>query len=102
MSDAKTIQIFLPDGEPRGIRIAEITTRIIQAVQVPRARLDRVMSRPELAHIGAYFLFGEYSISSRATTSFAARGEDTPTATALVGAALVVAISSSGVAPSVG
>jgi hypothetical protein len=57
--DAKTIQIFLPHGEPRGVRIAEITTRIVQAVQVPRARLDRVMQRPELDHIGAYFLFGE-------------------------------------------
>lgn len=57
--DAKTIQIFLPDGEPRGIRIAEITTRIVQAVQVPRARLERMMQRPELDHIGMYFLFGE-------------------------------------------
>jgi len=57
--DAKTIQIFLPDGEPRGIRIAEITTRIVQAVQVPRARLDRIMKRDELDHIGMYFLFGE-------------------------------------------
>ncbi|HTV46919.1 MAG TPA: GIY-YIG nuclease family protein [Phycisphaerae bacterium] len=57
--DAKTIQIFLPDGEPRGIRIAEITTSIMQAVQVPRARLDRIMSRKEIEHIGVYFLFGE-------------------------------------------
>ena len=30
-----TIQFFLPEGEPRGIRIAEITTRIAQAVFVP-------------------------------------------------------------------
>jgi hypothetical protein len=57
--DAKTIQLFLPDGEPRGIRIAEITTRIVQAVQVPRARLDRIMGRAELDHIGIYILFGE-------------------------------------------
>ena len=41
------------------MRIAEITTRIVQAVQVPRARLDRIMQRPELDHIGVYFLFGE-------------------------------------------
>jgi hypothetical protein len=26
----KTIQIFLPGGDPQGIRIAEITTRIVQ------------------------------------------------------------------------
>ena len=32
----KTIQIFLPGGDPRGIRIAEITTRILQVMEVPR------------------------------------------------------------------
>ena len=63
--DAKTIQIYLPDGEPRGIRIAEITTRIVQAVQVPRVRLDRIMKRDELDHTGVYFLFGETGDSGR-------------------------------------
>ena len=29
----KTIQIFLPSGDPRGIRIAEVTTRIVQVVE---------------------------------------------------------------------
>lgn len=57
--DAKTIQIFLPDGDPRGVRIAEITTRIVQAVQVPRLRLEAAAGRPELKHVGVYFLFGE-------------------------------------------
>ena len=28
----KTNQIFLPSGEPHGIRIAEITTRIVQVM----------------------------------------------------------------------
>jgi len=37
---AKTIQIFLPDGNPRGVKIAEFTSRTIQAVLVPRAQLD--------------------------------------------------------------
>jgi hypothetical protein len=33
MSSApKTIQIFLPSGDPHGIRIAEITTRILQVI----------------------------------------------------------------------
>jgi hypothetical protein len=31
-STPKTIQIFLPSGAPHGIRIAEITTRIVQPV----------------------------------------------------------------------
>ena len=29
----KTIQIFLPGGDPRGIRVAEITTRIVQVIR---------------------------------------------------------------------
>jgi len=36
----KTIQIFLPTGEPHGIRIAEITTRIVQVIEVPRSLLS--------------------------------------------------------------
>lgn len=34
----QTIQFFLPQGEPRGIRIADITTRIIQASVVPYSK----------------------------------------------------------------
>ncbi len=55
----KTIQIYCPAGEPRGVRIAEITTRIVQAVVVPRAKLDSALMRPELGAVGLYFLFGE-------------------------------------------
>jgi hypothetical protein len=55
----KTIQIYCPNGEPRGVRIAEITTRIVQAVVVPRAKIEEAISRPELAGVGLYFLFGE-------------------------------------------
>ncbi len=36
----KTIQIFLPDGNPRGVKIAEFTSRTIQAVLLPRAQLE--------------------------------------------------------------
>lgn len=56
---AKTIQIYLPTGEPRGIRIAEITTRIIQAILIPRSELASGKLRQELDHPGVYFLFGE-------------------------------------------
>lgn len=58
-STAKTIQIYLPTGEPRGIRIAEITTRIVQAVLIPRSDLSLGKLRRELAFPGIYFLFGE-------------------------------------------
>lgn len=56
---AKTIQIFLPDGNPRGVKIAEFTSRTIQAVLVPRAQLDFACKRSELNNVGLYFLFGE-------------------------------------------
>lgn len=55
----KTIQIYCPAGEPRGVRIAEITTRIVQAIVVPRAKLSQGLARPELSGVGLYFLFGE-------------------------------------------
>lgn len=54
----KTIQIYCPSGDPRGVRIAEVTTRIVQAVVVPRARLDEALKRHELSGVGVYFLFG--------------------------------------------
>ena len=56
---AKTIQIYLPTGEPRGIRIAEITTRIVKAVLIPRSDLPQGKLREELDLPGIYFLFGE-------------------------------------------
>jgi hypothetical protein len=58
-STAKTIQIYLPSGEPRGIRIADITTRLVKAVLIPRSELAFGKLRQELDHPGVYFLFGE-------------------------------------------
>lgn len=55
----RTIQIFLPTGKPSGIRIAELTTRIVQAVSVPRTQLGSLASRSEADHVGVYFLLGE-------------------------------------------
>ncbi|HVZ93214.1 MAG TPA: GIY-YIG nuclease family protein [Phycisphaerales bacterium] len=55
----RTIQIFLPSGEPRGVRIAEFTTRIVQAVAFPRSKLEEALRREELTGIGTYFLIGE-------------------------------------------
>ena len=37
MPRPQTIQIYLPAGDPRGMRVAEITTRIIRVIEVPRA-----------------------------------------------------------------
>lgn len=55
----KTIQIFLPGGDPRGIRVAEITTRIVQVIEVPRSLLQDFLKMPESEQVALYFLFGE-------------------------------------------
>jgi len=54
----KTIQIFLPGGDPRGLRVAEITTRIVQVIEVPRSRLDEFGQMTESGQVGLYLLFG--------------------------------------------
>ncbi len=56
---AKTIEIFLPDGEPTGIKIAHIRNRNIEATYIPRARLNDVKPRESLQGVGLYMLVGE-------------------------------------------
>jgi hypothetical protein len=63
MSRPQTIQIFLPDGSPRSVKIAEITNRIVQAIFIPRNKLDYIGERLEVRSVGIYFLFGESSES---------------------------------------
>lgn len=57
----QTIQIFLPKGDPRGIRVAEITTRIVRAIEVPRSQLADFLNMPEAQQVGVYVLTGELS-----------------------------------------
>lgn len=54
----KTIQIYLPGGDPRGVRVAEITTRIVQVIEVPRSLLADFLKMPESEQVALYFLFG--------------------------------------------
>lgn len=56
---SKTVQIFLPDGNARSIRIAEITSRTVQAVQIPRQKIETAKKREEVERVGVYFLFGD-------------------------------------------
>jgi hypothetical protein len=61
MSRPQTIQIFLPSGDPRGMRVAEITTRIVRVIEVPRSQLGDFLRMPEAQQVGLYFLMGELS-----------------------------------------
>ncbi len=61
MPRPQTIQIFLPAGDPRGMRVAEITTRIVRVIEVPRSQLADFLRLPEAQQVGVYFLMGELS-----------------------------------------
>lgn len=61
----KTIQIYLPDGNPRGIKVADITSRTVQTALIPRAQLDYACERPEITNVGVYFLVGDASEGQR-------------------------------------
>ncbi len=58
---AKTIQIFLPDGNPKSLRIAEFTLSDAQIMVIPHAQLDQAFKRQELSKVAVYFLVGESS-----------------------------------------
>lgn len=59
ISRPRTIQIFLPNGDPRGIRVAELTTSIVRVIEVPRSLLSSFMEMPESKQVGLYFLVGD-------------------------------------------
>lgn len=59
MKRGKTIQVFLTDGTPRGIKVADITSNIEQALFIPRSQLQEAYTRKESSRPALYFLFGE-------------------------------------------
>lgn len=55
----QTIQIFLPFGDPQGIRVAEITTRTVQVFDVPRTESAAFFNMAESEQVAVYYLFGD-------------------------------------------
>lgn len=55
----RTIQIYLPSGDPRALRVAELTTSIVRVIEVPRALLADFREMPEAKQVGLYFLIGD-------------------------------------------
>lgn len=74
----QTIQIYLPGGDPRGIRVAEITTRIVQVLEVPRALLGEFLKMPESRQVAVYFLVGRSSDTDD-TQVYVGQTSDMPT-----------------------
>ncbi len=57
MSSA-TIKLFLPDGDAKGLRTAEISNWTGKALAAPRTELDRLVARDECEKAGVYVLTG--------------------------------------------
>jgi len=72
----KTVQIFLPDGNAQSLRIAEITSRTVQAVQIPRQKLSVAERRDEVHRVGVYFLFGEVGDDARKPPAYVGEAEN--------------------------
>lgn len=56
MSTAKTITIHLASGDPTGIKIAEVSNRIIRGYVLPREKLSEARNITELAKPALYVL----------------------------------------------
>jgi len=55
----RTINIFIPDSNPRSVKICGIMDSIVKAIYIPRNQLENVNKRTDLQDPGIYFLFGK-------------------------------------------
>ena len=58
MSNPFTIRIFVPEGDPEGIRIIDRLTSTGKFLVFPRTAWEKVKNRPELNQTGIYILSG--------------------------------------------
>ncbi|MCS3755235.1 hypothetical protein GGP79_003219 [Salinibacter ruber] len=75
-SRPKTVQIYLPDGNARSVRVAEITSRTVQAVQISRQKLQRAGEQNETYRVGVYFLFGDQGDDATKPAAYIGEAED--------------------------
>jgi GIY-YIG catalytic domain. len=73
---AKTIKIFLIDGEPNGLKTAELSNWVGQAVVVPRNKLKEIKRRPECNKPSVYFLVGKGSEEALLPTAYIGEAEN--------------------------
>lgn len=56
---AKTITIFLIDGQPNGLKTADLSNWVGRAIVMPRNKLKEMKLRPECNKPAVYFLIGK-------------------------------------------
>lgn len=55
---ASTVKLFLPQGDPKGLRTAEVSNWTGKAIAAPRSEFKELLQRIELLNSGIYFLIG--------------------------------------------
>jgi len=73
---AKTIKIFLIDGEPNGLKTAELSNWVGQAIVIPRNKLKEIKQRPECNKPAVYFLIGKGSEDALLPTVYIGEAEN--------------------------
>lgn len=59
MASGKSVQLYLVDGTPGGLMIAEIVNWTGKILSCPRSNLDSLLRRTELEGTGVYILIGD-------------------------------------------
>jgi hypothetical protein len=73
---AKTIKIFLVDGEPNGLKTAELSNWVGQAIVIPRNKLKDIRQRPDCNKPAVYFLVGKESEEALLSTAYIGEAEN--------------------------
>jgi hypothetical protein len=69
-----TIKLFLPHGDPKRLRTAEISNWSGKALAAPRTEFDDLLGREELTGSGIYILLGADPVTQR-LTAYIGEGE---------------------------
>lgn len=73
---AKTIKIFLIDDEPNGLKTADLSNWVGQAIVIPRNKLKEAKVRPECNKPAVYFLIGKESEEALLPTVYVGEAEN--------------------------
>ena len=73
---AKTIKIFLVDDEPNGLRTAELSNWVGQAIVIPRNKLKDIKQRPDCNKPTVYFLVGKENEEALLSTAYIGEAEN--------------------------
>ncbi|PIY93633.1 MAG: DUF4357 domain-containing protein [Candidatus Magasanikbacteria bacterium CG_4_10_14_0_8_um_filter_32_14] len=73
---AKTIKIFLIDGEPNGLKTAELSNWVGQAIVIPRNKLKEIKQRPDCNKPAIYFLVGKENEEELLQTAYVGEAEN--------------------------